>query len=140
MGWFWRSSCRIVSVISTACTFLILVIAYATSRANFGSQQLDSTAPQSSRACKWGGRDGAASAAADRSEARQCDACQSAPKVPRRSCVETSPVYIYYTRTTTLLALALLPGEPAIDSPPATSAAGKLQGALNAMICAFVRA
>jgi len=34
--------------------FLILVIAYATSRADFRWQQLDSTAPQSSRACKWG--------------------------------------------------------------------------------------
>lgn len=77
---------------------------------------------------------------ASRSEACQCDACQSAPKVPRRSCEETSPVYIYYTRATTLLALVVLPGEPAIDSPPATTAAGKLQGALNAMICAFVRA
>ena len=87
--------------------------------------------PRKARVRASGEKKGVASVPASCSEARQCDACQFAPKVPRRSCEETSPVYIYYTRATTLLALVVLPGEPAIDSPPATTAAGKLQGGLE---------
>jgi hypothetical protein len=62
MIWLWLSSLQDGFRHLCSVYFLILVIVYATSRAEFGWQQLDSTAPQSSRALQVGRReDGAAS-------------------------------------------------------------------------------
>lgn len=56
MSWLWLSSLQDRFRHLYSVYFLILVIVYATSRAYFGWRQLDSTAPQSSRAYEWGGK------------------------------------------------------------------------------------
>jgi hypothetical protein len=125
------------------CVYLLLLDAQPTppGRADFGLSSSLTARPRNVLACTWGGRLEERVCCvllrcvpACRGETRRCDACQSAPKVARRSCAEISPVYIYYTRELTFdpgrIPLSAATAREADDRfSAATTATGKLQPA-----------